>query len=126
MSFLERRVPALVQENAIVAGEDYAFVLIVLQKAGVALDLVGYTARASIRDQARDATARGPLIADFDVNFADAATGQLRLTLDRTLTVGISAGDYTWDVWIRDPVGEVAYLRKNTVTVEVGATEPPT
>lgn len=121
----EKQVPALIGVDAIVAGEDYAITLSVVDEAGAALDLTDYTAGAEIRDQLKGATTRGPLVQAFAPDYSDAAAGNLRLTIDRTDTMAIAAQHYLWDAWIRDPVGEVAFLRSNIVAVEISATAPP-
>ena len=120
-----RQVPALTGFDAIVTGEDYALTLIIVDETGAALDLTDHTAGAEIREQTSGATARGERIAAFTPDYANAASGKLRLTLDRTVTAPLAANMYRWDAWIRDPAGEVAFLRSNSVRVEISATEPP-
>lgn len=80
---------------------------------GKPLDLTSTTIDADVID-----TETSSQIATFTVNVLDATTGYFELTMTPATTLGLTVGDYSYDLSITNGSGERYYYLRGSVTVE--------
>lgn len=80
-------------------GDYFPLKLTLKDNAGVAINLTGYTAKASIRTTFDD-----PVAYVFNVTI-NAAAGEVNFELPSSVSSTIPAGPYIWDVQVTDPNG---------------------
>lgn len=79
--------------------------------SGTALDLTGYTAKASIRSSYED-----PTTFNF-TSTINAAAGEVDIILPSSVSSTIPAGSYIWDFQVTEPGGNVRTYIAGDVTV---------
>ena len=67
-----------------------------VKESGTVVDLTGFTVAAQVRDR------NGTLVLDLAPSITDAAGGQIAISLASTVTAGLAAGRYFWDLVIND------------------------
>lgn len=81
------------------------------------LDITGYDIAAWIT--------RGTFKIEFQITLTDAEEGQAEILLEPDQTLDVLAGDYTWDMLVRTPSGEVKKYLKGKVTIHPTGTRLP-
>lgn len=76
----------------IVAGDSFVRTILLKEADGTAIDLTGLTGRAQVRDRPK-----GKLLAEFDVDIATPATGEVVFSLTATQTRALP-GAGVWDL----------------------------
>lgn len=80
-------------------GDYFPMTITLKNDNGTALNLTGYTAKASIRANFDD-----PVAYNFTVTIT-AATGTISIVLPSSVSSTIPAGDYIWDFQVTEPSG---------------------
>ena len=92
-------------------GADFALAL-TLTKAGSAINLAGYTARAHIR-----ATKESSNYVPFVMTFPDRAAGQVTMTLPSATSSSMAAGQYLYALEIESNAGVVTRIIEGNLTL---------
>ena len=98
-------------------GSTFSAFVDVTDADGDALDLAGYTVAGQIRKSYSSTTA-----VDFTAAVSSAINGTIQLTLSDTVTNGMKAGRYLYDVEITSSAGEVTRVLEGQVEVTPGVT----
>jgi hypothetical protein len=89
------------------------------------LDLTGYTARMSVREQ-RDDTSR--LLAEFDTVdgtiVITGATGRVDIPIPAAVSGAVDAGRWSYDLRLEEPGGDGSYLLYGPYISEPSVTRP--
>ena len=108
---------AIIANLFIDQGTDFSVTVDVTDTDGSVLDLDGYTADAQIRKTYTSSS----VSATFGTSIA-AAAGQVTLTLSDTVTAGLSAGRYVYDLNIESSGGQVTRVVEGQAIVTPGVT----
>ena len=108
---------AIIANLFIDQGTDFSVTVDVTDSAGAILDLTGYTASAQIRKTYTSSS----VSATFGTSIAE-ATGQVTLTLSDTVTAGLSAGRYVYDLNIESSGGQTTRVVEGQAIVTPGVT----
>ena len=92
-------------------GADYATTL-TLKKAGSAINLTDFTARAHIR-----ATKESTNYVPFTMTFPDRTAGQVTMTLTSTASSNMAAGQYLYALEIESNAGVVTRIIEGNLTL---------
>lgn len=108
---------AIIANLFIDQGTDFSVTVDVTDTDGSVLDLDGYTASAQIRKTYTSSS----VSATFGTSIS-AAAGQVTLTLSDTVTAGLSAGRYVYDLNIESSGGQVTRVVEGQAIVTPGVT----
>ena len=108
---------AIIANLYIDQGTDFSVTVDVTDSAGDILNLSGYSASAQIRKTYASST----VAASFGTTIAE-AQGQVTLTLTDTVTAGIEAGRYVYDLQITSGAGNKTRVIEGQAIVTPGVT----
>jgi len=108
---------AIIANLFIDQGTDFSVTVDVTDTDGSVLDLDGYTADAQIRKTYSSSS----VSATFGTSIS-ASNGQVTLTLSDTVTAGLSAGRYVYDLNIESSGGQVTRVVEGQAIVTPGVT----
>lgn len=108
---------AIIANLFIDQGTDFSVTVDVTDTDGSVLDLDGYTASAQIRKTYSSSS----VSATFGTSIS-ASNGQVTLTLSDTVTAGLSAGRYVYDLNIESSGGQVTRVVEGQAIVTPGVT----
>ena len=109
---------AVLSNLSIDQGSDFSAEVIVEDSSGDVANLTGYTGAGQIRKTYTSSTAVA-----FGVAVTNATSGLLTLTLTNTVTNGMKAGRYVYDVEItKTSNGEKTRVVEGQVTINPGVT----
>lgn len=108
---------AIIANLFIDQGTDFSVTVDVTDTDGSVLDLDGYSASAQIRKT----YASSSVSATFGTSIS-ASNGQVTLTLSDTVTAGLSAGRYVYDLNIESSGGQVTRVVEGQAIVTPGVT----
>ena len=109
---------AVLSNLSIDQGSDFSAEIIVEDSSGDVANLTGFTGAGQIRKTYSSSTAT-----NFVVVVTNAAAGLLTLTLSNTVTNGMKAGRYVYDVEITKTAnGEKTRVVEGQVTINPGVT----
>ena len=110
---------AILSNLSIDQGADYSAEVIVEDAAGNVANLTGYTVAGQIRKSYSSSTK-----VDFGATVSSAANGEITITLANSVTNGMKAGRYVYDVEItKTSSGEKTRVIEGQVTVTPGVTQ---
>jgi len=100
-------------------GSDFTAEIVVNDSTGSVANLTGYTGAGQIRKTYTSST-----FTAFGVTIAGASQGVLTITLSNTVTNGMKAGRYVYDVEItKTSTGEKTRVVEGQLTVNPGVTQ---
>jgi hypothetical protein len=99
-------------------GSDATFTIDVTDTNGGALNLTGYTVAGQIRKSFSSSTA-----VDFVASVSSALNGEVTLTLSNSVTNGMKAGRYLYDVEITSSGGSKTRVLEGQLEVMAGVTQ---
>ena len=108
---------AIIANLFIDQGTDFSVTVDVTDTDGSVLNLDGYTASAQIRKTYTSSS----VSATFGTSIS-ASAGQVTLTLSDTVTAGLSAGRYVYDLNIESSGGQVTRVVEGQAIVTPGVT----
>jgi len=108
---------AIIANLFIDQGTDFSVTVDVTDTDGSVLDLDGYSASAQIRKTYTSSS----VSATFGTSIS-ASNGQVTLTLSDTVTAGLSAGRYVYDLNIESSGGQVTRVVEGQAIVTPGVT----
>lgn len=83
----------------------------------IPLDITGYDVAAWIT--------RGTFRIEFSMTITDGAGGVLEMLIVPEQTIGVMTGEYSWDMLVRTPSGDVKkYLKGNAIIYPTGTRLP--
>jgi len=111
--------PVFITNIAIYTGTDFAQTyLLEDSRSNSRLDLTGYTAIAQLK---RYSTSEKT--ADFNISYPnDPTTGRIGIELLSEKTILLKAGNYIYDVLLKDPSGSIVRAIEGTATVKRAVT----
>ena len=110
---------AILSNLSIDQGADYSAEVVVEDAAGNVANLTGYTVAGQIRKSYTSSTA-----INFGATVSNAAAGEITITLANSVTNGMKAGRYVYDVEItKTSSGEKTRVIEGQVTVTPGGTQ---
>ena len=110
---------AILSNLSIDQGADYSAEVVVEDAAGNVANLTGYTVAGQIRKSYSSSTA-----VDFGATVSNATNGEITITLSNSVTNGMKAGRYVYDVEItKTSSGEKTRVIEGQVTVTPGVTQ---
>jgi hypothetical protein len=110
---------AILSNLSIDQGADYSAEVVVEDAAGNVANLTGYTVAGQIRKSYTSSTA-----INFGATVSNAAAGEITITLANSVTNGMKAGRYVYDVEItKTSSGEKTRVIEGQVTVTPGVTQ---
>jgi hypothetical protein len=80
-------------------------------------NLGGYTARMQVRGHYNSASPVLDISSPSEITFPDAANGEIRIALTDTVTAGLPAGKFLYDLEMESGSGEVTRIAEGTFTV---------
>lgn len=108
---------AIIANLFIDQGTDFSVTVDVTDTDGSVLDLDGYTASAQIRKTYTSSSVSATFGTSISAN-----AGQVTLTLSDTVTAGLSAGRYVYDLNIESSGGQVTRVVEGQAIVTPGVT----
>ena len=108
---------AIIANLFIDQGTDFSVTVDVTDTDGSVLDLDGYTASAQIRQTYTSSSVSATFGTSISAN-----AGQVTLTLSDTVTAGLSAGRYVYDLNIESSGGQVTRVVEGQAIVTPGVT----
>ena len=110
---------AILSNLSIDQGADYSAEVVVEDAAGNVANLTGYTVAGQIRKSYTSSTS-----INFGATVSNAAAGEITITLANSVTNGMKAGRYVYDVEItKTSSGEKTRVIEGQVTVTPGVTQ---
>ena len=110
---------AILSNLSIDQGADYSAKVVVEDAAGNVANLTGYTVAGQIRKSYTSSTA-----INFGATVSNATAGEITITLANSVTNGMKAGRYVYDVEItKTSSGEKTRVIEGQVTVTPGVTQ---